>query len=593
MAQQNVINAALLYKIGHSQHADPAAKLDYEMDVKRREEKRERLRNFLTSAGQMAINYWLQGQQYMRKLQEQQSPLVGELDLKSRSAGITHDLELHNNIQNYSDQLNEVNKTLKRWRYLPGSKKYKEAEAKRTEILYNIKSLSATVDGAATIEEQQAKYWTEAFGIGKSQEGFGSLVGRYGGGSYSHFERGEDGNIEQITKQQPWVGEDISVPEILGHNTEERIRNSAFFASGEWRNSSYLDEKTNEVMLVTPQGEMRLKDFVSMLAVPGDSKVNTTASTMKNELVAARYTSPYSVWESDYKSQLSDFVGNTQVMPENSYKTWFFTWKGFDGKSAAEVTLDDFIKNNVKGGVPGKVDDPATDIKEDELKFEWDGNMVTYLGALEQMKDLKFNTTESRQSGIDLYLKEIEKHHNNLHNQYVASQTKKENTGTGTGGGGGGSGSKDTTNWFTPGTYINIGGTSKEDRKSISAEKAEVLTDQLIEKGQSTITYEGVTYQWIPDYNVFAGDDGTVYGNIDDLLTKISPSGSFKNELIARGAYKDMVWEDGDVEGFNTAYTTEEEGEEEKKKKKKKGSRFGNWMQNIGVIPGGYESKVR
>jgi hypothetical protein len=102
-----------------------------------------------------------------------------------------------------------------------------------------------------------------------------------------------------------------------------------------------------------------------------------------------------------------------------------------------------------------------------------------------------------------------------------------------------------------------------------------------------------VTYQWIPDYNVFAGDDGTVYGNIDDLLTKISPSGSFKNELIARGAYKDMVWEDGDVEGFNTAYTTEEEGEEEKKKKKKKGSRFGNWMQNIGVIPGGYESKVR
>ena len=240
-------------------------------------------------------------------------------------------------------------------------------------------------------------------------------------------------------------------------------------------------------------------------------------------MVTTRYTSPYSIWKDDYRAQVSEFVGNTQAMSENSYKTWFFTWKGFDGKPAAEVILDDFIKDNVKlkGGVPGKVDDPKTSVNEADLQFEWDGNIMTYLGALEEMKELKYNTPESRQKGIDLYLGEIKTQHDRLHTQYVASQTKKPNTGTGTGVGRGVG--EDATNWFTPGTYVNIGGAQKGDRKSISAEKAEVLTNQLIEKGEGTITYEGVTYQWIPDYNVFAGDDGAVYGNIDDFLSNIEP----------------------------------------------------------------------
>ena len=284
MAQKQVIDANLMYKIGKASKADPMAKVEYEKE----KEKKERLRNYLIAGGKLAINYWMQTQSYGAKLQQQSSPLVTDLTLAMRKAELIENLEVQNSVSSIEASLYDATKTMKKYRLFPNSEKYMQAEQQRNMSLVAIKNLTGTTDKLASLEDTYAGYYADHWGIQQGDASFGDA----------------------------FAGE-TNPPSILAHNSQEQIRNAALVASGEWRNHAYLDPETHEYMIrLDVNGntvDMKMADFANNLATPGDTAINELASKGIDELLQGKTNTPYSLHTGWYETKVRDIFNNPKI----------------------------------------------------------------------------------------------------------------------------------------------------------------------------------------------------------------------------------------------------------------------------------------
>ena len=404
MAQQQVIDANLMYKIGKASKADPMAKVEAE----KRKAKQDRMRNYLLSAGKLAVNYWMQGQQYIGKLQAQTSPMVTDLDLAQRKAELVDNLEVQNSVKAIEQRLYNAQKTMKKLRLFPNNEKYIAAEKERNFALNYIKKLTKTTDKLALLEETYAGYFANHWGVNQSDAEFADA----------------------------FSGIMNNPASIIAHNSEEEIRNAGLIASGEWRKHAFIDPETNEYMLrLNVNGDettIRMEDFVNNVATPGDKTINELATNGIDQLIQGKTSTPYSLHSDWYETRIREMFNNPELVNENSYKTWLFTgtYTTGDGQTMtpAEYLAQQWMKNNDVGfggkGQPGPVDIVGTEIDERTLTLKYNDETLTYLGVLQEMKNMNYGDENSRKAGMELYLNMVKNQHDKIYD-YNRRQARK------------------------------------------------------------------------------------------------------------------------------------------------------------------------
>ena len=404
MAQKQVIDANLMYKIGVASKADPKAKLEYE----ERMAKKERMRNYLLAAGKLAVNYWMQTQSYGAKLQEQSSPLVTELTLATRKAELMDNLKVQDSIKNIESNLYDATKTMKRYMMFPNGEKYMAAEQQRNIALTHIKKLTESTDKLAALEDTYSGYFSNLDNKPQSDASFSEAF---------------SANLN-------------SPPAILAHNSQEKIRNAALVASGAWRDHAYIDPETNEYMIRLDMNgqtvDMTMAEFSSNLATPGDTKINELATKGIDELLSGKTNTPYSLHSDWYETKVRDIFNNPSLVNETSYKTWLFqgTYYDKDGNvtTPAEAIAQEWMRKNEVGfggeNQPGPVDMPGTPgVDETELTLQYNDKLLSYAGVLDEMREMRYVDENSRKPGMELYLDMLQTRHNKLYN-YAAEKAR-------------------------------------------------------------------------------------------------------------------------------------------------------------------------
>ena len=438
MAQKQVIDANLMYKIGVASKADPMAKAEAE----KRKERKERMRNYLLSAGKLAMNFYIQGQQYASKLMSESGPLLSALDTQQIKSKLIDNMDVANVIEGAHEQLNDYTKTMKRNRLNVTGETYRNASQGRSALMEKIKNLTSTTDNLVLLQEQYGKDFSEWSGISRYAEDFLSV--------YSGLDKS-------------------SAPPIFEHNSQEQIRNAWLIASGEYTKHTYLDPETLEykIRLEMPSEEgadpviqeMTMTEFTNSLALRGDSTIGELSLRGVDEIIGNNYQVDIDKVKEDYFGRVTEIFNNEKLVNTNTFKTWLsngvFTYTDNDGELVTTNPIH-YIAEEIMSeagwdlvgqpGQPGPVDIESTpNVDESKLTVEYNDSMLTYSGLVDEIKNMKFLRPNDRKKGVELYMMMIESKHNRLNSIYEDQLSKQEENKR-----------KTATSWMVGGSWVPV-----------------------------------------------------------------------------------------------------------------------------------------